>query len=482
MKYSLATIVSLTCVSAFHQPLAFRPRTTITTTSTSTTTTTTTTTIRQSSATDQDAAADTTVAGKKKEDRLRMMKSPRFHRRGFKEVREQAEERMNQEYQSDLVKEFRSSNFVMQKDGVKVYLAKDYGFCWGVERSIALAYEAVDHFPGKQIHITNELIHNPEVNDKLQAMNVKLIEKTENGGKNFAPVQDGDVVILPAFGASYEEMDYFDKKNVEVVDTTCPWVSKVWNTVDKHQKQGLTSIIHGKYGHEETIATTSFCEDYICVKNMEEAERVVDYMLNGGDKEAFLKYFSKAVSKGFDPDTMLEKVGLANQTTMYKKETRAIGQMFQKAMMKKYGPVEAQNRYMEFDTICDATQERQDAITELVEHVEDYNLDFILVIGGWDSSNTAHLLEIPHNAGIRSFHINRAECIGADNTITHRTVTGEIVTEPFVLDLDKEIIMGVTTGASTPDAALQDSLSSIFLLKKMHDTAAAAAGKPVELN
>lgn len=371
--------------------------------------------------------------------------------------------------------------------------SQDFGFCWGVERSIALAYEAVDHFKGKKVHITNELIHNPEVNDKLKNMNVQFIEKLGDGKKNFETVGEGDVVILPAFGASYEEMDYFDKKvgifgmfvaihritlshiesfllqNVEVVDTTCPWVSKVWNTVDKHQKQGLTSIIHGKYGHEETIATTSFCEDYICVKDMKEAQMVVDYILNGGDKEEFLKYFSKAVSKGFDPDTMLDKVGLANQTTMYKKETRAIGQMFQKAMMKKHGPVEAQKHYMEFDTICDATQERQDAVTELVENAKDYGLDFILVIGGWDSSNTAHLLEIPVHAGIRAFHIDRAGCIGADNTITHRTVTGDIVTEPFITDLDKEIVMGVTSGASTPDAAVQDSLGSIFLLKKVHD-------------
>ena len=143
------------------------------------------------------------------------------------------------------------------------------------------------------------------------------------------------------------------------MDTTCPWVSKVWNTVDTHQKKGLTSIIHGKYNHEETIATTSFCEDYICVKNMEEAQMVVDYIVNGGDKTAFLKHFENAVSKGFDPDTMLDKVGLANQTTMYKKETRAIGQLFQKAMMQKFGPVDAKNHYMEFDTICDATQVRK---------------------------------------------------------------------------------------------------------------------------
>ena len=292
----------------------------------------------------------------KKEKRLQYMKTPSFHRKGFKEVRENVEANMEQQFKSTLVDELKTSNFVINKDGVKVHLAKDFGFCWGVERSIALAYEAVEHFPGKTVHITNELIHNPEVNDKLHDMNVQFIEKVGENEKDFSKVEDGDVVILPAFGASFEEMSMLDAQNVEIVDTTCPWVSKVWNTVDQHQRKGLTSVIHGKYAHEETVATVSFCEDFICVKDMKEAEMVADYIMNGGDKEAFLKYFEKAVSKGFDPDTMLDKVGLANQTTMYKKETRAIGQMMQKAMMKKFGPVDAKDHYLEFDTICDATQ------------------------------------------------------------------------------------------------------------------------------
>eukprot|EP01082_Thalassiosira_pseudonana_P015310 g14113.t1 g14113 contig9:1182319-1182950(-) len=168
---------------------------------------------------------------------------------------------------------------------------------------------------------------------------------------------------------------------------------------------------------------------------------------------------------------MLDKVGLANQTTMYKKETRAIGQLMQKAMMKKFGPVNAKDHYLEFDTICDATQERQDAISDLVENSDELGLDFILVVGGWDSSNTAHLLEIPEKAGVRSFHINKSECIGADNTITHRTVDGEIVTEKFIEDIenkDKKLVMGVTSGASTPDKAVQDSLDQIFMLKKVY--------------
>lgn len=407
----------------------------------------------------------------KKAARLGFIKSPTFHRNGFKEVRKDVEKEIETEYQSSVVDDMKSSNYIMERDGVKVYLAKDMGFCWGVERSIALAYEAANHYPDKKLHITNELIHNPEVNEKLSNMNINFIEKVDGDAynKNFDVIEDGDVVILPAFGASFEEMEHFDKKNVEVVDTTCPWVSKVWNTVDTHQKKGLTSVIHGKYGHEETIATLSFCEDYICVKNMEEAEMVTDYILNGGDKEEFLKHFEKAVSKGFDPDTMLNKVGLANQTTMYRKETRAIGQLLQKTMMKKFGPVGIEEHYLEFDTICDATQERQDAVSELVENAEETNLDFILVIGGFDSSNTAHLLEIPQLANVRSFHINKADCISADNTITHRTMDGEIVTEKFLLDLDKDINLGITAGASTPDIAVQESLSQIFMLKSVHD-------------
>jgi len=420
------------------------------------------------STTEDVTTAEEEKRASKKDDRLRMMKSDQFYRKGFKEVREDVEDVMQQQFKSELVDDLKTSNYVIKRDGVEVHLAKDFGFCWGVERSIALAYEAVKHFPEKTVHITNELIHNPEVNDNLHNMNVQFIEKDGQGGKDFSTVNEGDVVILPAFGASYEEMDLFDKKDVDVVDTTCPWVSKVWNTVDKHQKAGSTSIIHGKYAHEETIATTSFCEDYIVVKDMKEAQMLSDYITKGGDREAFLEYFKNAVSEGFDPDTMLDKIGLANQTTMYKKETRAIGQLLQKAMMEKFGPQELNSHYMEFDTICDATQERQDAVHELVENASDLGLDFILVVGGWDSSNTAHLLEIPQHAGIRSFHINRAECISADNTITHRTMSGEIVTEPFVLDMDKDVVMGVTSGASTPDAAVQDSLSQIFLLKKLN--------------
>lgn len=274
---------------------------------------------------------------------------------------------------------------------------------------------------------------------------------------------------------------------MKVVDTTCPWVAKVWSTVHTHQVRGLTSVIHGKYAHEETMATKSMCETYICVKTIEEAEYLADFILTAkegdGKAEALMVKFSKACSPHFDPHMHLKKIGLANQTTMYKKETRAIGQLLQKTMMKKYGPDLLNEHYYEFDTICDATQVRQDAVDELCNMHEDPNkpnLDFILVVGGFDSSNTAHLLEIPHMRGVPSFHINTADCIGAGNSIRHRTIDGEIVEgDTFLQDgmiwttddegarTKKTLRVGVTSGASTPDKEVQDALGRVMMLNSI---------------
>jgi len=201
-------------------------------------------------------------------------------------------------------------------------------------------------------------------------------------------------VILPAFGASLEEMELLDSKGVTTVDTTCPWVSKVWTTVDKHERAEMTSLIHGKYAHEEAIATASMAETYLIIKNMAEAQEVASYIL--GEEgcltdDEFMAKYKHAASPHFDPKKHLKKMGLANQTTMYKKETQAIGKLMEKTMMIKYGPENVKEHFAAFDTICDATQVRQDAVLEMSEESNssaDNALDFILVVGGWDSSNT----------------------------------------------------------------------------------------------
>ncbi len=396
-------------------------------------------------------------------ERRRILKNPDYNRQGFKTVKESVNEKLSAQFKSTLVEEMRANGGSITRGDITVKLAEYYGFCWGVERAIAMAYESREYFPDKKIHITNEIIHNPEVNEKLHGLDIEFMSG-DIGKKDYSKVDEGDVVILPAFGATIQEMQFLDEKGVKIVDTTCPWVSKVWNAVNNHRKKEQTSIIHGKWAHEETIATASFCDDYLIIKDDEEAEYVVDYILNGGNKNEFMIKFKDAMSKDFDPDVHLEKVGLANQTTMYKRETKAIGRKLEVAMLKKYGPEKLAEHYAEFDTICDATQERQDAITDIVEAKE--SVDFILVVGGFDSSNTAHLKEIPEKADVESYHISRAECISPDNVIEHRTTSGEIVkTHNFMKR--GPMTIGVTSGASTPDKSMEDALERIFMLHKL---------------
>jgi len=420
-----------------------------------------------------DGAGETTeepVKLTKKNERRRILQSPLFFRNGFASAKAGVESQMVEEFTSPLINNMKSETFKIERSDITIKLAKSFGFCWGVERAVAMAYEAREHFPDDKLYITNEIIHNPGVNERLDEMGINFI-KNDDGKKDFDNVEEGDVVILPAFGATLEEMKLLDEKKVKIVDTTCPWVSKVWNTVDKHRKLESTSIIHGKWAHEETIATASFCETYLIVKDMKEAEYVANYILNGGDREEFLTKFKNAYSEGFDPDKDLSKVGLANQTTMYKRETKAIGRLFEITMSKKFGPDKVLEHYREFDTICDATQERQDAITDMLSESkepkeETDKLDMILIVGGFDSSNTAHLKEIPHHDGVVSYHINRGDCIKPDGSITHRDVNGDIISTPNFLPKGK-ITIGVTSGASTPDASLEDAIERIFLLREL---------------
>ncbi len=384
--------------------------------------------------------------------------SEHYHRKGFGHQAEVAGV-MNQEYQSSLIQELRGNQYRLRRGPVTIHLAESFGFCWGVERAVAMAYETRQHFPTEQIWITNEIIHNPEVNQRLREMNVGFIEVVD-GVKNFAVVAAGDVVILPAFGASVSEMQYLNDVGCTIVDTTCPWVSKVWNSVEKHKKKAHTSIIHGKYKHEETVATSSFAGTYLVVLNLEEAQYVADYILRGGDRSEFLTKFAHAHSEGFDPDRDLERVGVANQTTMLKSETEAIGKLFEATMLRKYGPTALNEHFMSFNTICDATQERQDAMFDLV----DLDLDLMVVIGGFNSSNTTHLQEIAIERGIPSYHIDSGDRIGPGNRIEHKPLDAALTIMENWLPAG-EITVGITSGASTPDKSVEQVIEKIFTLK-----------------
>jgi 4-hydroxy-3-methylbut-2-enyl diphosphate reductase len=389
-----------------------------------------------------------------------LQQSDNYHRRGFGHDEEVAGT-MNSEYQSDLIQTIRDRHYRLEQGDVTIRLAESFGFCWGVERAIAMAYEAREHFPTEKIWITNEIIHNPTVNQRLQEMNVGFIELV-NEQKDFSVVTPGDVVILPAFGASVQEMQLLNDKGCKIVDTTCPWVSKVWNSVEKHKKRDYTSIIHGKYAHEETVATSSFADRYLVVLNLAQAEYVTNYILYGGDRTEFLDKFQNAYSEGFDPDRDLEKVGIANQTTMLKSETEQIGKLLEQTMLKKYGPTELNEHFMSFNTICDATQERQDAMFDLVEA----DLSLMIVIGGFNSSNTTHLQEIAIEHQIPSYHIDSAERIISRDRLEHKPLDRDLTLAENWLPAGK-ITVGITSGASTPDKVVADVIEKIFDLKAM---------------
>jgi 4-hydroxy-3-methylbut-2-en-1-yl diphosphate reductase len=394
--------------------------------------------------------------------------SDRYNRRGFG-LGDEVAGSLQTAYQSDLIANLRSNGQELREGRLTVRLAEAFGFCWGVERAVAMAYETRRHYPTERIWITNEIIHNPSVNDHLRGMDVLFIP-VEGGVKDFSEVAAGDVVILPAFGATVQEMQLLSERGCHIVDTTCPWVSKVWNTVEKHKKQSFTSIIHGKVKHEETLATSSFAGTYLVVLDLAEAQMVCDYILAGGvaaadpaeraaAREAFMTRFAKASSPGFDPDRDLARLGVANQTTMLKSETEEIGRLFERTMLQRFGPAELGEHFLAFNTICDATQERQDAMFALV----DEPLDLMVVIGGYNSSNTTHLQEIAVSRGIRSFHIDTPERIGPGNRIEHKPLGGELeVVDPFLPQ--GPIRVGITSGASTPDRVVEDVIQRLIAL------------------
>ncbi|WP_286394945.1 4-hydroxy-3-methylbut-2-enyl diphosphate reductase [Pseudanabaena mucicola] len=391
--------------------------------------------------------------------RRSLQKSPNYFRQGFGHG-EAAESTMRSQYHSNLIQTIREHDYIYTQGDVTIYLAKSFGFCWGVERAVAMAYETRTQFPTEKVWITNEIIHNPSVNARLKEMEVQFVPVNSDGTKDFSGIEQGDVVILPAFGASIQETQLFDRLGTKIVDTTCPWVSKVWNRVEKHKKSDFTSIVHGKYNHEETIATSSYANRYLVVLNMKEAEYVANYMLNGGDREEFIAKFSKAMSVGFDPDRDLERVGVANQTTMLKGETEAIGKLFERTMMQKYGVEHLNEHFLAFNTICDATQERQDAMFEIVEEP----IDLMIVIGGYNSSNTTHLQEIAIERNLPSYHIDDVHRIISAEVIEHKPLGKAIEQATNWLPTGK-IKIGVTSGASTPDRVVEDVINRIFELK-----------------
>ena len=359
-------------------------------------------------------------------------------------------------YHSALVDQVRAGGFRHDTGRLTLHLAREFGFCYGVDRAVDYAYQAVARFPGRQVFLTGEIIHNPHVNDRLRANGIRFL--SDPGERAIAELGPGDVVILPAFGITVQEMLAFADRGCTLVDTTCGSVLNVWKNVVRYAQDGFTSIIHGKVKHEETRATASQAlkypnGHYLVVLDRDEAAVVCDYIRRGGDREAFLARFSGAVSPGFDPDRDLVRVGCANQTTMLMSESLEIGEMVGAAMRDRYGEAGLARHFRAFDTICSATQERQDAVEALLDSKA---LDLMIVVGGYNSSNTCNLARICA-ARVRTYHISDPGCLLSADRIRHRPVgapstaaAAEVVTENW-LAREGRIVVGLTAGASTPN-------------------------------
>ena len=367
-------------------------------------------------------------------------------------------------YRSSLVERIRANGNILSAGSLTVKLAKEFGFCYGVERAIDLAYAAHRAYPDRRIFLLGEIIHNPEVNDQIRRMGIVTIASKPNEDE-INQLHPEDIVIIPAFGTEVLTRRQLEAKGCVFVDTTCGDVMSVWKRVRQYSKDSVTSIIHGKAWHEETKATSSQARahgggHYLVVFTLAETDYVCHYIMNGGNKVEFLEKFKGAYSEGFDPDTHLEAIGVANQTTMLRGETEEVQRRLKRAMIRKYGEADIQRHFRFFDTICGATQDRQDALEKLLNDP----LDLLLVIGGYNSSNTSHLAEMGE-AELPTYFIKNAGKMQSDQLIVH-----------YNLHLQKEVettdwlpagqtTVGITAGASCPNNLIEDAIRRLFELR-----------------
>ena len=396
--------------------------------------------------------------------------SDNYFRKGFG-LKAAVKSAIDDEYQSALLERLRSRGYADRFGDVSVRLAKDFGFCYGVDRAVDYAYQTRLRFPDRRLFLVGEIIHNPHVNRRLQEKGIEFLFPDDDGAFDFGRVTDEDVVILPAFGVTLGDMETLRRIGCVLVDTTCGSVLLVWKRVASYARDGFTAVIHGKYSHEESRATASQVNRhsegrYIIVRNMAQAELVGAYMTGRADalgRDDFLRTFQGCTSDGFDPDRHLKRIGVANQTTMLATESLAIGARLREIMAEAFGEEHAAVHFRSFDTICSATQERQDAVMELMEDPP----DVMLVVGGYNSSNTNHLAHLCRQHA-RTFHISRAECIDADlGTIRHKPELDPHC--PEAIDRDwlspGPVSLGMTAGASTPDIEIGRTLLKVLEMR-----------------
>jgi 4-hydroxy-3-methylbut-2-enyl diphosphate reductase len=365
------------------------------------------------------------------------------------DLKEAVAARLADSYHSRLIDEIKAAGYCHRFGRLTLHLAREFGFCYGVDRAVDYAYQTREKFPDRHVYLTGEIIHNPHVNERLRTLGVQFL--TDPGVDPHA-LGSQDVVIIPAFGVTIRQMEQLDRQGCTLVDTTCGSVLNVWKNVKRYAQDGFTAIIHGKVSHEETRATASQALQfpggrYLVVLNVAEAASVCDYIRHGGSREPFLERFPQAVSEGFDPDSDLTRVGLANQTTMLMSESLEVEAMFRSAMRDRYGETALSDHFRAFDTICSATQDRQDAVVTLLR---EHQLDVMLVVGGYNSSNTCNLARICAET-LPTYHIADPACLVSPELVRHRPVgcKSEVTTRDWLPP--GSVSIGLTAGASTPD-------------------------------
>jgi 4-hydroxy-3-methylbut-2-en-1-yl diphosphate reductase len=383
-----------------------------------------------------------------------------YFRRGFG-LKAEIEGQLTADYHSTVVEALRANQYRLPVGSLTFRLAREFGFCYGVDRAVDYAYETRVKFPDRRLYLVGEIIHNPHVNQKLRDMGVQFLLRSEEGTFDFSAITPDDVVILPAFGVTIGDFERLRGIGCVLVDTTCGSVLNVWKRVESYARDGFTAIIHGKHWHEETKATASqvmkFPQGrYLVVFDMDEARLVCDFIERGGDAAALRERFAKGTSPGFDFERDLVRVGLANQTTMLSGESLAIAEEVRQSMVRRYGDT-AGEHFRSFDTICSATQERQDAVVALL----DEPLDVMVVVGGYNSSNTCHLAALVHSRGVPVFHIEDADAVDpAAGAVRHQPIgtKREEITPGW---LGHARIIGITAGASTPNNKIGETVARI---------------------
>ncbi len=360
---------------------------------------------------------------------------------------------------------------VLDCGAVRFKIARHFGFCFGVENAIDIAYRALEQNPGRRIFLLSEMIHNPEVNSDLLSRGVRFLMQPDGTRVvDFATLDKNDIVIVPAFGTTIELQQELLERGIDpyFFDATCPFVQKVWKRADELGKAGYTVLVHGKRTHEETRATFSHSKQTaptLVILNMSEAESVRDFILGKLDETEFRRIFALSMSDGFRPAEHLQRVGVVNQTTMLASETQAIAETIRQAMLERFGPERLSEHYADTrDTLCYATYENQSATEALIAS----GADLALVVGGYNSSNTSHLVELAQER-VPTYYIQNAGEILSRDLIEHFSLEAQRVVQSedwlpwkqFVAT-GKPIEIAITSGASCPDRVVEEVVERVL--------------------